>query len=254
MLGRYSATSMLAYSRMAGRARGFVASGWVRVLGLVIAVTIVAWLAELARVTAFAKEPLPAGAWLDPGRILAATALFALLWWTWRARRAVVIDQFADFTTSEFEKFARTGAFLPALRRTRSYPRPLSKDDYLVDKRGPKARIGAIRSVPAVAADLQAPAFTDDNAAREAMEAVLWPDGPLCPRCPLRRTHRQGERQVGSARPLLLRRLQGQFTVTVGTIFERSNVPLHKWCSAVHLLRREQERHVSAHQLHRMLA
>ena len=34
-----------------------------------------------------------------------------------------------------------------------------------------------------MSADLQAPAFTDDNAAREAMEAIMWPDGPVCPHC-----------------------------------------------------------------------
>ena len=127
MLGRYSATSMLAYSRMAGRARGFVASGWVRVLGLVIAVTIVAWLAELARVTAFAKEPLPAGAWLvswaDPGgHCPLRTALVDVACAPGRSDRSV-----RRLYHVKVEKFARTGAFLPALRRTRSYPRPLSK-------------------------------------------------------------------------------------------------------------------------------
>ena len=29
--------------------------------------------------------------------------------------------------------------------------------------------------------DLQNPIFTDENAAREALEAVRWPSGPVCP-------------------------------------------------------------------------
>jgi transposase-like protein len=32
-------------------------------------------------------------------------------------------------------------------------------------------------------ADLQNPAFTDDDAARQALEALRWPDGPNCPHC-----------------------------------------------------------------------
>jgi hypothetical protein len=31
--------------------------------------------------------------------------------------------------------------------------------------------------------DLTNPIYHDDNAAREHLESVLWPDGPSCPRC-----------------------------------------------------------------------
>jgi transposase-like protein len=103
-----------------------------------------------------------------------------------------------------------------------------------------------------MAADLQAPAFTDDNAAREAMEAVLWPNGPVCPRC--RATARIGKVSGKSARPGLhyCGGCKRQFTVTVGTIFERSKVPLSKWWLAVHLLAASKEG-MSSHQLMRML-
>ena len=103
-----------------------------------------------------------------------------------------------------------------------------------------------------MAADLQAPAFTDDNAAREAMEAVLWPDGPVCPRC--RSLDRIGKVSGKSARPGLYYcgGCKRQFTVTVGTIFERSKVPLSKWWLAVHLLAAS-KKGMSAHQLMRML-
>lgn len=103
-----------------------------------------------------------------------------------------------------------------------------------------------------MAADLQAPAFTDDNAAREAMEAVLWPNGPVCPRC--RATARIGKVSGKSARPGLhyCGGCKRQFTVTVGTIFERSKVPLSKWWLAVHLLAAS-KKGMSSHQLMRML-
>ncbi len=101
-------------------------------------------------------------------------------------------------------------------------------------------------------ANLQAPAFTNENAAREAMEAVLWPYGPCCPRCGsldkigkvTGTTARHGLYYCGSCKR--------QFTVTVGTIFERSKLPLSKWWLAVHLMA-SSKKGVSAHQLHRLL-
>src|SRR5215217_7998343 len=103
-----------------------------------------------------------------------------------------------------------------------------------------------------MAADLQARAFTNDNAAREAMEAVLWPNGPVCPRCCA--TDRIGKVSGKSARPGLYYcgTCKRQFTVTVGTIFERSKVPLSKWWLAVHLLAAS-KKGMSSHQLKRML-
>jgi transposase-like protein len=101
-------------------------------------------------------------------------------------------------------------------------------------------------------ADLQALAFTDDNVAREAMEAVLWPHGPVCPRCGS--LDRIGKVTGKSARPGLYYcgECKRQFTVTVGTIFERSKIPLSKWWLAVHLMA-SSKKGMSAHQLHRML-
>ncbi len=101
-------------------------------------------------------------------------------------------------------------------------------------------------------ADLQGPVFTDDNAAREAMEAAMWPHGPVCPRCGS--LDRIGKMAAKSARPGLYYcgECKRQFTVTVGTIFERSKVPLGKWWLAVHLMA-SSKKGMSAHQLHRML-
>jgi transposase-like protein len=104
--------------------------------------------------------------------------------------------------------------------------------------------------------NLQNPIFTDDTKAREALESVRWPNGPYCPHCgcadPDRIAKVVGKKQ--SHRPGLhyCNECKGQFTVTVGTVFERSKVPLSKWWLAVHLLG-SSKKGMSAHQLHRML-
>ena len=100
--------------------------------------------------------------------------------------------------------------------------------------------------------DLSNPIFHDVTKAREHLEAVRWPDGPFCPHCgdteharKLRgKSHRPGLYQCNGCR--------GHFTVTVGTLYERSKVPLHKWLMATHLLCAS-KKGMSSHQLHRML-
>ena len=96
------------------------------------------------------------------------------------------------------------------------------------------------------------PIFHDETAARKWLEARLWPDGPICPHCgSIDNAHRiKGK----SARPGLwfCGDCRKQFTVTVGTLFERSKVPLHKWLLANHLICAS-KKGMSAHQLHRML-
>ncbi|HEY5305584.1 MAG TPA: IS1595 family transposase [Pseudolabrys sp.] len=94
--------------------------------------------------------------------------------------------------------------------------------------------------------------YTDENAAREHLEALLWPDGPVCPHC---RTIDQATRLQGkSTRPGLLkcRSCEKPFSVTVGTVFERSKIKLHQWVYASHLLT-SSKKGISSHQLSRML-
>src|ERR1700733_16042531 len=106
-------------------------------------------------------------------------------------------------------------------------------------------------------ADLFSPEFQDADKAREVLEAERWPDGPICPHCGIigeayklepkegARTHaRKGVYKCAACRE--------QFTVTVGTIFEDSHIPLNKWLLAIHLLCASKKR-MSSHQLHRML-
>lgn len=100
--------------------------------------------------------------------------------------------------------------------------------------------------------DISNPIYTDPNKAREHLEALLWPTGPVCPHCGV----------IGNAvalngkstRPGVYkcRDCRQPFSVTVGTVFERSKIPLHKWLLATHLIA-SSKKGISAHQLHRTL-
>jgi transposase-like protein len=102
--------------------------------------------------------------------------------------------------------------------------------------------------------DLTAPIFTDAEAARRHLEAQVWPNGPVCPHC----GNADGERITAlkgtSHRPGLYQCMEcrEQFTVTVGSAFERSKIPLNKWLLATYLLNASKKGY-SAHQLHRTL-
>jgi transposase-like protein len=100
--------------------------------------------------------------------------------------------------------------------------------------------------------NLKAKIYTDENAARRHLERLQWPDGPVCPHCGSvdEATALAGE----STRPGVwkCRPCQKPFSVTVGTVFERSHIPLTKWLLATELLT-SSKKGISAHQLHRML-
>jgi transposase-like protein len=91
--------------------------------------------------------------------------------------------------------------------------------------------------------------FQDAAKARAWLEAMLWVDGRVCGYCgtvdestPI--TGRDGYYQCNACRK--------QFTVQVGTLFERSHIPLNKWLMAAFLLCAS-KKGMSAHQMHRML-
>ena len=94
--------------------------------------------------------------------------------------------------------------------------------------------------------------FTNEDAARKHLEALLWKDGPLCPHCGSLdcATKLKGK----STRPGVYwcNGCQKPFSVTVGTVYERSHVPLHTWLYATHLLC-SSKKGISSHQLSRML-
>lgn len=94
--------------------------------------------------------------------------------------------------------------------------------------------------------------FNDDDAAREHLESIRWPNGPVCAHCG--GTERNSRLNGTSHRPGLLfcGDCRTQFSVTVGTVFERSKVALHKWVFASHLMAAS-KKGISAKQLERML-
>ena len=100
--------------------------------------------------------------------------------------------------------------------------------------------------------------FSDEDKAREFLEAQRWPEGPICPHCgELNNAYRLQPKP--SAKNTHVRKgvwkcagCREQFTVTVGTIFADSHIPLSKWLLAFHLLCSSMKG-MSAHQLHRML-
>jgi transposase-like protein len=96
--------------------------------------------------------------------------------------------------------------------------------------------------------------FQDADKAREWFEAQRWPHGPNCPHCGNANQEKIKALQGKAHRPGLYQcaECREQFTVTVGTVMERSKIPLNKWLLAMHLMSAG-KKGTSAHQLHRML-
>ena len=100
--------------------------------------------------------------------------------------------------------------------------------------------------------DLTNPIYSDNDAARRHLESIRWPDGPYCPHCgELENVHgMEGESHAPGL--CYCRSCRMKFSVTVGTVFERSHIPLSKWLFAVDLMA-SSKKGVSAHQMHRTL-
>jgi transposase-like protein len=110
---------------------------------------------------------------------------------------------------------------------------------------------------------LSAPYMHDEAAAFAHVEAMLWPDGPVCPHCGVvdrayrlegvrtkpSKKHPEGKERHGLWK---CRECRGQFTVRKGTIFEESHLPLHLWLQAIHLMV-SSKKGISSHHLHRVL-
>jgi len=96
----------------------------------------------------------------------------------------------------------------------------------------------------------------NEEKARAYLESILWPNGPVCPHCkgtdvylmkPKATSTKPGRKGLRRCRSC-----KRQFTVTVGTVFESSHIPKHKWLMAVHFLTAS-KKGFNAHQLHRMV-
>lgn len=99
--------------------------------------------------------------------------------------------------------------------------------------------------------------FSTDEAARAYLEAVRWPDGPVCVHCgncDPARLYDIAANPAKSVRAGLreCKECGKQFTVTIGTIFEDSKIPLRKWLVAWYMLC-SSKKGVSAAQMQRML-
>ena len=102
---------------------------------------------------------------------------------------------------------------------------------------------------------LSKPYFHDEEAAFSFVEGLIWSNGPVCPKCggvdrisaikanPEKRV-RYGLKKCGQCK--------SQFTVRMGTIFEESKLPLHKWLQAIYLMC-SSKKGISAKQLERTL-
>ena len=112
---------------------------------------------------------------------------------------------------------------------------------------------------------LSRPQFHDEAAAFAHVESRLWPNGPVCPHCGSMGKHYKltGVRSKASKKnpegverhglyKCGERECRKQFTVRIGTLFEESHLPLHKWLQAIHLLCTS-KKGISANQLHRTL-
>ncbi len=101
--------------------------------------------------------------------------------------------------------------------------------------------------------DLNAPIFHDEDAARAHLERLLWPQGPNCPRCGVMATVSR-KLEGKSTRPGVYncKDCRKPFTVTVGTVMERSHIPLAKWVLAAQLMA-SSKKGFNANELHRLL-
>ncbi len=108
-------------------------------------------------------------------------------------------------------------------------------------------------ALPSEAAmNLTDPIFHDDDAARKHLEGLRWPNGAFCTHCGATdgitrlqgKSHRPGLHQCNGCRE--------HFTVTVGSVMERSHIALPKWVLGFHLMAAS-KKDVSSAQLSRML-
>lgn len=111
---------------------------------------------------------------------------------------------------------------------------------------------------------IDAKCFTDEQAAFDYVEKLLWPNGPVCPHC------NAGKERIGTLKgirskaskknPLGVERhglrkcyaCRKAFTVRMGTIFEDSHLALHLWLQVIHLMN-SSKKGISTRQVQRLL-
>jgi transposase-like protein len=101
-------------------------------------------------------------------------------------------------------------------------------------------------------ANLTDPIFNNEDAARVHFEAIRWSDGRVCPHCGTIGNSTLLQGKTTRAGLYKCKDCRKPFTATMGTIYERSHIPLHKWLLATQLMCAS-KKGISAAQLHRML-
>lgn len=104
-----------------------------------------------------------------------------------------------------------------------------------------------------------APQFTNDEAARKFLAELRWPSGPVCPHCgvvghayQVTRLGKTGKIPAFGVYRCAEKVCRKDFSVTTGTVMERSHIALHKWLQGFYLMC-SSKKGVSAHQIHRTL-
>jgi transposase-like protein len=99
--------------------------------------------------------------------------------------------------------------------------------------------------------------YSDNDKARDLLESLRWPNGPVCPHCKSEKNYKLTPRSSDPTKGVRkgvykCANCRKQYTVTVGTIFEDSHIPIGKWLMAIFLVC-SAKKGMSAHQLHRSL-
>lgn len=99
--------------------------------------------------------------------------------------------------------------------------------------------------------------FPDDDTARQHLELMLWPNGIVCPHCKC-----NDQKKFSDIKPNATAKTRAglrwcsncksPFTVTIGTVFEDSHIPLRKWLIAWYLIC-SSKKGISSLQLQRIL-
>jgi transposase-like protein len=94
--------------------------------------------------------------------------------------------------------------------------------------------------------------FRKEEAAYAYVEAMVWPNGRVCPHCGV--VGKSGSLKGKSTRLGVYKcyACRKPFTVKVGTIFEKSHVQMHVWLQAMHLMC-SSKKGISSNQLSRIL-
>ena len=105
--------------------------------------------------------------------------------------------------------------------------------------------------MPAVKLDLSQVTEMNEQEARDYIESILWPGGPVCPHCASVKSWKVKSPSAGSG-VYLCGECRKQFTVTVGTVMHGSHISLRRWVIAFHLMT-SSKKGISALQLQRNL-